>query len=69
MPVILDPSSWDEWLDPEAKNFEVLQELLKPYPAEAMTAWPVSTKVNNPRHDAPDCLERVPNEAGPPEDI
>jgi putative SOS response-associated peptidase YedK len=59
MPVILDPVNWGEWLDPEAKDHIALQALLKPYPAEAMTVWPVGTLVNNPRHDAPDCLERV----------
>src|SRR5512135_603654 len=59
MPVILDPADWDAWLDPETKDLAALEALLKPYPAEAMTAWLVSTKVNNPRHDAPDCLERL----------
>ncbi len=59
MPVILDPVNWDAWLDPEAHDPASLQALLMPYPANAMTAWPVGTKVNNPRHDAPDCLERL----------
>jgi len=59
MPVILDPADWDEWLDPETKNLTGLQALLKPFPPEAMTAWPVGRQVNNPRHDAPDCLEPV----------
>ncbi len=57
MPVILDPADWDTWLDPESPDTVALQSLLKPYPPEAMTVWPVSTKVNNPRYDAPDCLE------------
>lgn len=57
MPVILAPSRWDTWLDPVNHDQAKLQALLQPYPADAMTAWPVSTRVNNPRHDAPDCLE------------
>lgn len=60
MPVILDPSCWDAWLDPEIKDPSFLQALLKSYPAEAMTARPVGRQVNNPRHDAPDCLEPAP---------
>lgn len=58
MPVILDPESWEAWLDPANHDQAKLQTLLQPYPADAMTAWPVSTRVNNPRHDAPDCVER-----------
>ncbi len=45
MPVIVPPREWDVWLgsapgDPSG--------LLRPYPAEAMRAWPVGTAVNNP---------------------
>ena len=59
MPVILDPSNWETWLDPTNKDQTTLLALLQPYPAKAMMAWPVSTHVNNPRHDAPDCREQV----------
>jgi hypothetical protein len=34
-----------------------LQPLLRPYPAEEMTAYPVSTVVNSPRNDAPSCIQ------------
>ena len=43
MPVILDPADFDSWLDP-AKGDP--SGLLRPYPAEAMTAYPVSPEVN-----------------------
>jgi putative SOS response-associated peptidase YedK len=56
MPVILDPRDYDLWLNPEVLYDEGLQQLLVPYPAPAMTATPVSTKVNNPRHDRSDCI-------------
>jgi len=59
MPVILDQKHWEIWLDPANHDTSVLQALLQPYAAEAMTTWPVSTRVNNPRHDASDCLERL----------
>ncbi len=64
MPVILAPSDWDAWLDPDAKDARYLQSLLVPYPAEGMTAWKVGTQVNNPRHDSTDCLEAMEGEGG-----
>ena len=57
MPVILAPEDWDAWLEPEDRDAQALQHLLKPYTAEDMTAWPVSTKVNSPRNDSAECLE------------
>ena len=59
MPVILAPSSYDQWLDPTFQQAEPLKALLRPYPSEELMAYPVSTLVNNPRHDAPQCLEPV----------
>jgi len=59
MPVILAPSTYDQWLDPTVHDAETLKSLIRPYPSEELTAYPVSTLVNNPRHDAPDCLEPV----------
>jgi putative SOS response-associated peptidase YedK len=57
MPVILAPVSYDQWLDPTFQHIEPLKALLRPYLSEELTAYPVSTFVNNPRHDAPQCLE------------
>lgn len=59
MPVILPPDAYDRWLDPAERQPAELQDLLKPYPAEAMTAHQVSTLVNNPRNDSPQCVEPV----------
>jgi putative SOS response-associated peptidase YedK len=59
MPVILAPEDWDAWLEAEAKDMGGLQGLLKPYSAEDMTAWPVSTMVNSPRNNLAECLEAV----------
>jgi hypothetical protein len=33
--------------------------LLKPYPSEQMTMWPVSPKLDSPKNDSPDLLEPV----------
>ena len=59
MPVILDAKDYAAWLDPAFQQVDTLNALLRPFPAEHMTAFPVSTLVNNPRHDAPQCLEPV----------
>jgi putative SOS response-associated peptidase YedK len=42
MPVILAPADFALWLDPDAAKGEELQALLRPYPAEAMTAYPAA---------------------------
>ncbi len=57
MAVILAPEDYDLWLDPAIQEVERLQPLLRPYPAETMTAYPVSTRVNNPANDDPECVE------------
>ncbi len=41
----------------EIQDPERLLPLLKPYPSEEMEAYPVSTKVNNPANDGPECIE------------
>ena len=57
MPVILSPGEYPLWLDPEFERAEQLQELLQPYDSHAMRLDPVSTFVNNPRHDSSECIE------------
>ncbi|TSA25108.1 MAG: SOS response-associated peptidase [Bacteroidetes bacterium] len=52
MPVILLPENEKLWLDDS--NEAVLRELLKPYPADRMTAYPVSKLVNSPKNDVPE---------------
>ena len=42
MPVILDPASYDLWLDPGMANVAAVSELLKPYDARLMRCYPVS---------------------------
>ena len=59
MPLILDPHDYDAWLDPGAEDARRLEPLLAPYPAERMTAYPVSMAVNSPRHDGPACIEKL----------
>lgn len=58
MPVILEKEDYDMWLDP-GDNPQQALHLLRPYPAEKMAAYPVSTFVNSPRNDAPACIEPI----------
>lgn len=67
MPVILsEPGAWDAWLDPRIVAPDTLLPLLRPAPAATMTALAVHPRVNNVRHDAPDCLEPAPPEDSSP---
>jgi putative SOS response-associated peptidase YedK len=59
MPVILPAQDYERWLDPATQDVEALKALLRPYPSEDMTAYPVSTYVNNPRHEDAKCLAAV----------
>jgi putative SOS response-associated peptidase YedK len=59
MPVILDPQDYAMWLDPSFDKSDKLQALLKPYPAAAMQAYPVSTLVNSPETDTVECQQRL----------
>ncbi len=54
MPVVVAPEDHERWLDPGAADG---QELLGPCPAEWLEAYPVSTRVNSPRHDEPGLVE------------
>ncbi len=57
MPVILGERwSWNAWVDPEVAPAEA-EASLAPYPAEEMHAQPVSTYVNSPRNEGPQCIE------------
>lgn len=55
MPVILESSDYDLWLDPEMTNVDAACDLLKPYAAEQMRAYPVSQRVNKVANDDAEC--------------
>jgi hypothetical protein len=46
MPVILDPDSYDLWLDPGIRDVGAASDLLKPHDARMMRCYPVSTRIN-----------------------
>lgn len=57
MPVILDRRDYVRWLDPSVTDTEPLQKLLVPCPDAKMRGYAVRPLVNNPRNDAPSCIE------------
>lgn len=59
MPVIVDPSSYDLWLDPGMNNVDAISELLKPYDSNPMRSYPVSTRINRVENDDEECSRRV----------
>jgi putative SOS response-associated peptidase YedK len=59
MPVILDPDSYDLWLDPGMSDVEAVSALLKPFEARLMRCYPVSTRVNHVAQDDPECSQHV----------
>ena len=58
MPVILQERDEEDWLNPQA-SLDEAQAMLAPFPAELLTAYKVSTKVNSPANNTPEVLERV----------
>jgi putative SOS response-associated peptidase YedK len=56
MPVIIAPQDYERWLDPELSDAEIT-ELMVPYPADEMRAYPVSTRVSNARNEGPELIE------------
>jgi len=56
MPVILRREPESVGLDPTIQDPAQLLLLLTLYLAEEMEAYPVSTTVNNPAHDGPECV-------------
>ncbi|MEW6400411.1 MAG: SOS response-associated peptidase [Chloroflexota bacterium] len=57
MPVILHPADYAHWLDKSPQTPESLQPLIKPFPAEEMAAYPVSTLVNKPSVDHAELIQ------------
>jgi putative SOS response-associated peptidase YedK len=59
MPVILDPDSYDLWLDPGMTNVAAASDLLKPFDARLMRCYPVSSRINHVANDDEECSKPV----------
>ena len=56
MPVVLTGEACARWLEPGEHDLARLAELLRPFPAEQMEAYPVSPLVNSGRNDSSECV-------------
>lgn len=63
MPLMVEPSAWADWLAPtepgEEPSEQDLLSLLVPAAPGRLRAWPVSTDVNNVRHNGPALREPI----------
>lgn len=59
MPVILPADTYEAWLDPKFQQIKELKELFRPYPAEKMEKYAVSTLVNSAKNELPDLITPV----------
>jgi putative SOS response-associated peptidase YedK len=59
MPVILHPNDYGLWLGAEERELDLVKEMLRPYPAEEMTGYPVGVSVNSPRNQGAGLIERA----------
>ena len=57
MPVMLPPSAWAEWLDPENDDVETLGKFLVPAPATLYALHPVTRAVNNVQQKGPELID------------
>jgi len=59
MPVILAPDATGLWLDPSVHEKEKLLPVLKPYPDDEIELYEVSARVNSPKNDSKENIERI----------
>jgi putative SOS response-associated peptidase YedK len=59
MPVITPEDRFETWLEPLERDKDTLKTILKPYPAEELEIYEVSSKVNSVKYNAPDIIRPV----------
>ncbi len=59
MPVLLDPATFDLWLDPYNEDTEELRALLQPLPAGTIVHHPVGPRIGNVRNNDAGLIEAV----------
>jgi putative SOS response-associated peptidase YedK len=58
MPVILEPGDYARWLAP-GDPAKPPVDLLRPFTAEKMHAWPVSSRVGNVRNNDAELIDKI----------
>jgi putative SOS response-associated peptidase YedK len=62
MPVILDPKAYRVWLGEGDDGAEAAMALMAPCPDSWLRRHPVGLRVNDPRHDDPECALAAPEQ-------
>ena len=57
MPVILRGAAAEAWLDPTIEDPRALAEMVRPFPAELITCYPVGRAVGSVKNNGPQCIE------------
>jgi len=57
MPVILNPSDWEQWLDRDQRDPEKLKALYQSFPAEEIEMHPVPPMVNSVKNAGPELVK------------
>ena len=55
MPLILAAADYARWLSDDSDP----RDLMRPFPAQPMRMWPLSTRVNKPENDDPSIVEPI----------
>jgi len=56
MPAMMLKEEWDEWLDPENNDTRGLEELIKPFPDDAIDYYEVSKAVNSVKNNSAELI-------------
>jgi putative SOS response-associated peptidase YedK len=59
MPMVIDPASWTDWLDPANSEVADVRSLLVPAAATGLTSYPVSLAVNSVRNNGPGLIDKA----------
>ena len=59
MPVLVPPTRWHEWLDPDNADLDMLRALMVPAPDDLLAMHPVSTSVNHVRNKGADLIDEI----------
>ena len=59
MPVIAPRDKYDLWLDPDVHEKENLLPVLEPYPDKGLELYEVSTRVNSPKNDSAENIQKI----------
>jgi putative SOS response-associated peptidase YedK len=58
-PATEGPKVWPLWLGEDAAEERDIKAVLRPYPADDMTMWPVSTHVSSVKNNDPSPIEPI----------